>query len=328
MRPDGARATAAALAASAALLLSCSPAPEKPAEEPRPPAAPGFAFAERPGAVEISFEGRPVALYVYDDPETLRPYLAHVKAPDGTQVTRNHPPVEGQDPTDHAALHPGLWMSFGDVSGADFHRNKAKIEHVRFLEEPRGEPGAGGFRTLNRLVAEQGTLGELVVDCRLRALEAGTLIVLGATFRALEAPLVLGDQEEMGLGVRVATPLAVKNGGAIRSDHGGADEAGTWGKTAAWLDYSGEIDGVEEGVMIVPDPSNFRPSWMHSRDYGVVMANPFGRNAMTGGEKSAVAVAPGEALGVRWGVLLHSGPFDPATAQQQALEALAAIPGS
>jgi hypothetical protein len=320
------RALATASLAAAALALSCSPASEPAAESPQPAGAPAFAFTAKPGAVDISFDGRPVALYVYEDPKTFRPYLAHVKAPDGTQVTRNHPPVEGQDKTDHAEFHPGLWMSFGDVSGADFHRNKAKVEHVRFLEDPRGGPGAGGFRALNNLVTEEAVIGELVVDCHLRALKAGTLIVLGATFRALHEPLVLGDQEEMGLGVRVATPLAVENGGSMLSDHGGRDEKGTWGTTAAWLDYAGEIDGKPQGVMIVPDPGNFRPSWMHSRDYGVVMANPFGRNAMTGGEKSAVPLPPGEALGVRWGVLLHSGPFDPEAGAAEALEALAAVP--
>lgn len=317
-----------AIAASAALVLTlaCSPAPPPPPDEPAAPAAPEVAFTQEASSVSVTLGGQPVATYVYEDPAILRPYIAHVRAPNGAQVTRNHPPVEGQDATDHAEFHPGIWMSFGDVSGADFHRNKATIEHVRFLEEPKGGPGAGGFRTLNDLAGPDGSLGELLIDTHVRALDSGTLIVVGATFRATDEPLVLGDQEEMGVGIRVATPITVENGGSMTSDHGGRDEEGTWGKPAAWLDYAGQIGGEPVGLMIVPDPENFRPSWMHSRDYGVVMANPFGRNAMTGGEKSAVEVAPGDSLTVRWGILLHSGPFDAEAASAEAIRALGAIP--
>ena len=321
------RTRAVAASAAFALALACSsPPPPPPEDAPEPAAGPEVAFAHSDDAVSITVGGASVATYVYSDPATLRPYLAHVKATDGTQLTRNHPPVEGQDATDHAEFHPGIWMSFGDVSGADFHRNKATIEHVRFVEEPEGGPGAGGFRTLNRLVADGGALGELLLDTHVRALSSGTLLVVGATFRSLEEPLVLGDQEEMGLGVRVATPMTVENGGSMTTDHGGRNEEGTWGKTAAWLDYAGEIDGRPAGLMVVPDPANVRPSWMHSRDYGVVMANPFGRNAMTGGEKSAIEVPPEEPHTVRWGVLLHTGPLDPQAAYEEALTAMAAIP--
>jgi hypothetical protein len=31
----------------------------------------------------------------------------------------------------------------------------------------------------------------------------------------------------------------------------------------------------------MPDPANFRASWFHSRDYGLIVANPFGKKAMT-----------------------------------------------
>jgi hypothetical protein len=62
-------------------------------------------------------------------------------------------------------------------------------------------------------------------------------------------------------------------------------------------------------------PINFRPSWWHNRDYGVFVANPFGRAAMKQGEKSAVTVKPGESFQLRFAAAIHSGPgYDPAAA--------------
>jgi hypothetical protein len=66
----------------------------------------GFAFESRDGAIAISFSGQRVADYVYRDEKIPRPYFANLCAPGGIQVTRNHPPVAGQDPTDHDILHP------------------------------------------------------------------------------------------------------------------------------------------------------------------------------------------------------------------------------
>src|SRR2546426_10468941 len=78
---------------------------------------------------------------------------------------------------------------------------------------------------------------------------------------------------KMGLGVRVATPFIVKQGGSILNSAGGQNEKGTWGKTAEWIDYFGNVGTKTIGLMLVPDPANFRSSWFHSRDYGLVVAN-------------------------------------------------------
>jgi hypothetical protein len=91
---------------------------------------------------------------------------------------------------------------------------------------------------------------------------------------------VFGDQEEMGLGVRVATGIAEKNGGIILASTGDRTARATWGKSFGWCDCSGELGDRRVGVTLMPDPANFRPSWFHNRDYGLMVTNPFGRKAM------------------------------------------------
>ena len=83
-----------------------------------------------------------------------------------------------------------------------------------------------------------------------------------------------------------------------------------WGNSADWCDYSGTMAGQRVGMTIFCHPDNFRPSWFHARDYGLLEANPFGRQAFGKGEKSSVVVKPGEKLRLRYGVLIHSGPQD------------------
>jgi hypothetical protein len=61
---------------------------------------------------------------------------------------------------------------------------------------------------------------------------------------------------------------------------------------------------------MMPHPGNFGRCWFHARDYGLLVANPFGRNAFTKMEKSRVVVRDGETLRLRFGVLAWSGEPD------------------
>jgi hypothetical protein len=166
--------------------------------------------------------------------------------------------VPGKDPTDHDVLHPGLWLAFADVSGQDSWRNLGAIKHERFTEPPAVREGRLTFATESRLQTTNGQpLGTLLSRITLSAPPAGYLLVWEAAFAATEQDIVFGDQEEMGLGIRVATPITEKNGGLIR-------------------------------------------------DYGLMVANPFGRKSMNQGELSRVEVKQGERLRLRFGILLHS----------------------
>ena len=271
--------------------------------------------------IVVHIDDDPVATFVYRDPDISRPYFAHLRTADGTQVTRNHPPIPGQDVDDHAKYHPGLWMSFGDISGSDFWRLKAPTEFVRFVEAPKGGPNQGGFVAEFRY-GKQGATNETV--CRelfrfqVRRTEYGDLLIWDSTFTG-DQPFAFGDQEEMGLGIRVATGIradhdadgAVPPGkGSIVDSLGRKDEKQVWGHSAPWCDYRGPIGEQIVGITIMCHPANFRPSWYHARDYGLLLANPFGRKAFRQGDASRIEVASEEPLRLRYGVLLHSSPKD------------------
>ncbi len=264
-----------------------------------------FTVVEQPDRLRIALEGQSIVDFVFRDDKIRRPYFANARLVDGRQVTRNHPPVGGVDAMDHDTMHPGLWLGFGDISQHDFWRNRAAMEHVRFAVAPRSEAGRLRFATECRLKSAMGeTLGGVRHDFTLVPRPAGWMLVWRAEFRADQRPIVFGDQEEMGFGARVATPFIEKNGGSVRSSTGKTTAKETWGQPAAWCDYSGNGPRAG-GIMLMASPRNFRASWWHNRDYGVFVANPFGRAAMKQGGPSAVAVAPGTTFKIGFGAFMH-----------------------
>lgn len=272
-------------------------------------AADTFEVAEQPGTLVLSLNGREIASYVYADAEVLRPFLANVRTRSGTPVTRPHPPRTGIDADDHADMHPGIWLAFGDISGEDYWRNRGSIVHERFLKPPQvGPPGVLSFATRSGLLTADGArLATMDSSLRLRARPHGWAVDWTAVFACDSASLVFGDQEEMGFAARMATPLTETNGGRITSSSGLSSAAETWGQPAAWCDTSGHVDGRAVGITLIPDPANFRESWWHNRAYGVFVANPFGRAAMQQGSPSRVVVAAGQSLTLRFTAVIHEG---------------------
>jgi hypothetical protein len=277
----------------------------------------GWSVDDANGALRMSWDGKPVARYVYNDPVITRPYFADLCAPSGVQVTRTHPPVAGVDRMDHPEFHPGVWLAFGNLNEADNWRLKAKVEHHSFTSKPTAAAdGAAEFTAENHYLDANGKLickGK--ANHTLEVTPVGLLVTYDETFSS-DSEFVFGDQEEMGFGVRLATPLRVEKGGPdpapagtgeFIADGGRRGSAEIWGQPAKWLDYRGQLDGAPAGMALFCHPDNFRPSRMHARDYGFVCANPFATAAFKAGEPSRTVVRPGESLRLRYAVLCHSG---------------------
>lgn len=274
----------------------------------RPAGRNEFGVERNKDSLTISYGNSAVATYFFRHDKTLRPFFAHLNAPSGTQLTRNFPPSDS-DRSDHADMHPGLWMAFGDISGEDFWRNKSRVFHEELSIGPSGDNGRCQFTQRKSYRRADGSIVCLEnFECTFHALTDGYLIEWDSTFVAPEqGEFFFGDQEEMGLGIRVATGITELTTGQITDSEGRRGAANVWSQPSKWCDYSGHEGDETIGITILCHPDNFRPSWMHARNYGLIAANPFGRKAMNKGPSSRIVVKDGQPLRLRYGILLH-GP--------------------
>ena len=105
---------------------------------------------------------------------------------------------------------------------------------------------------------------------------------------------------------RMDPDLAVINGGSMINAEGNTSEKGTFGKHAAWMDYSGKRMGKIEGLAILQHPSNkWFPSQWFTRDYGFFSPTPMywpenGKN---------ITLKKGDQIKLRYRVIVHSGDY-------------------
>ncbi len=273
------------------------------------PQAAAVSFQPSGEGLQIKIGGQMVGEYVFEDRQILRPYFRHLRTLAGTPVTRNSPPQAG-DLDDHPTMHPGLWLAFGDLSGSDFWRNKGMVKHDGFIKGPLSGDGHGSFTVRNAYQAAETTICTEECSVTISAQSDGYLLDWVSVLRSDDQDFTFGDQEEMGLGIRVASRLSVVRGGDITDSEWRKNGKQVWGQQADWCQYGGLVEGRKVGVVLMPDPQNFRRSWFHARDYGLVVANPFGQRAFTKGEKSSVVVTKGKSLRLRFGVLVYDTPAD------------------
>lgn len=272
-------------------------------------AGPGVKFHLAQDEMQITVDGDFFATYVWNDPKTTRPYFKHIHAHGGqVQLTRNHPPQEG-DFDDHETFHPGVWWGFGDVGGNDYWRMKARIVGGQFVKKPVSDGNRGTFTVRNKLL-EQGSGERFCFQiCRYTIVKRpmGIMLICESTFERPESDFWLGDQEEMGLAFRVATPLTVSKGGRFVDSAGRTERNQLRTHQGDWCDYSGSIAGKFGGLMLMNDPENFRKPWWHAVETGLMVANPLGESELSGNGKRRenVLVKQGSSFRLRYGVLVH-----------------------
>ena len=278
----------------------------------------GFWFKESIESLEIHFGPQRVATYLKEHPKLTRRALVNVMTPSGIQLTRNFPPREPEDIDPgyraesgiiHPIMHPGIWLGFGDISGNDYWRLQSHVVFDRFSEQTVGDRTSGGFSAVNRLMS-QDTTQEICRETtryRFERVSEGYLLDVEATYQSESQDFYFGDQEESGLAIRVASPIRVQGGnGTIVNDRGERNGGQVWGKHANWFDYFGTINGREVGILVVPDPRNPRPSWLHARDYGVVVTNPFPKQPHERREPFVkTTIKKGETFRLAYMILLH-----------------------
>lgn len=316
-----------------------------------PPPSPGGLTAEvGKEAVAFKDGDKVVTRYVFagtvqqerstDRMPLSKPFFYPLVAPNGLAVTRPWPMERGTkgETVDH--FHQkSAWFCHGDVvpegielknnasergaSGVDFWAEtpptaaarKGRIVHSAFV----GTPGTELVET-NDWIAPDGT--KILDETRkltVAKAAAGYLIVWDIELKASVCPITFGDTKEGSMGVRIRDDFTLKTGstGVITSSDGqefkkGAkDPLAIWGKPADWNDYSGTADGKTAGIAIFDHPQNkYRALW-HTRDYGLMAANPFGRNRSgfpsQKGKTDVAKLAKGESLKLKYALYVHDG---------------------
>ncbi len=277
--------------------------------------------------------GKDLVTSYHIGPDVAKPYMWPLNAPNGVAVTRAWPMEKAQpgEQTDHVHQKSG-WFSHGDVipEGVEVKQKIKGIEGVDFWSEAEGhgrivcvKVGApeqakdhasivtdNEWRTADgvKILDEKRTISLYLV--------AGErLLVIESDLSADVCPITFGDTKEGSMGVRVRTEMTEEKGhGKITNADGKTGEKapdGCWGRISAWCDYSGPLDGKEAGIALMADPSNPYPSCWHVRGYGLMAANPFGRDKSgfpdVKGKTDLVKLAKGDHLKLRYGILLHDG---------------------
>lgn len=286
--------------------------------------------------VRVEVDGTLFTEYVFGDGAS-RPYCYPVLAPDGTPLTRDFPmrDTPGEE-TDHPH-HRALMFAHAGVDGIDFWNEgqagtklpKGRIEHAGLLEVTGGATGV--IRAQNRWVAPDGRL--IATDettLRFHGTAGARRLDYEVTIHARpDAPLVIGDNKDGTMGIRVAQWMtlphkykgqAVAGTGHLLTSTGRRD-AEAWGQRADWCDYYAARNGRTYGIAIFDHPQNLRhPVWWMARDYGLFAANPFGQHDFESTREKPLpaglgdyTIPAGGSLTLRYGFYFHTG--EPASAQ-------------
>ena len=114
----------------------------------------GFSATFADGEMQVMIDGKNIASYYVRHQRVKRPFWAHVKTVSGRQVTRNYPPIEGQDPTDHGDMHPGVWLGFSRLDPGNFwHNTNGHVVHKGFVDLPKVADDELTFSVLNEYVS-------------------------------------------------------------------------------------------------------------------------------------------------------------------------------
>lgn len=261
-----------------------------------------------------------------------KPIFYPLNAPGGIGLTRSWPMEKAKpgEATDH--IHQkSAWFCHGDVipEGLELKAKIKNVDGVDFWSEFKGHgaivvvgvgtPKTGKdhakVTTTNEWRTSDGTkiLDENRVITVYDLGKGARLIVLDIDLFASSYPIIFGDTKEGAMAIRINHEIHEGKGGKgkIQNADGKVSEKECWGHLSDWCDYSGPLEGKTVGLTILADKKNPYPTAWHARGYGLMAANPFGRNRSgfpdMKGKTDLVKLAKGEHLRLRYGLLAHEG---------------------
>lgn len=271
-----------------------------------------------------------------------KPYLFPVIAPNGIGVTRGWPMEKAPPMGTFDHVHQkSVWFCHGDVipegielktrapnkadKGVDFwsetknaNGRHGTIRCVKIGKPVQHAANHVGVETQNEWLTPDGIkiLDEVRIVHFIDNPE-GRLFAFDITLRATVCPITFGDTKEGSFGIRVRDELRMEKkkntiggDGMMSNAEGKVGEKDIWGRPGDWVHYAGRAEGKEIGVAVFNHPSNPQPAW-HARAYGLVAANPFGRDhsgfPSQKGKTDLLKIPKGGEMKLRYAVYAHGG---------------------
>lgn len=294
---------------------------------------PAVSLTELDDRLRIELNGELFTEYIFEREGGFFPVFYPVMGPGEVAMTRKFPLeiIEGED-TDHPH-HQSLWFAHSDVNGETFWSVKAYKDrqpghqvHQGFTEVVSGEK-EGRFVAENKYIASDGrTVMSDKRTVRIPAVadeNAPRIIDFEIEIHATDGDVVFGDEKDAGMAIRLASDLQAEKrtkdpkvlnpaAGKLLNSEGVAGKE-TWGKRARWVDAYGKVGDAPVGVALMDHPDNPRhPTWWHSRTYGLLTANAFGKHffeKLDDPEAGDFLIKDGDKATFRWRFVFHrDGP--------------------
>lgn len=287
----------------------------------------GLSVKKEQGA--LAFYSGSSLITKFDYTNYTRPIFYPMLSPAGAKLTRSYPMEKVPGETADHPHHKSAWFNHGDVIAEGITpTKKAKgIEGTDFW----ADTATTGKQQVSSVEVKQASSDVIVVVAKIEWIDADGKKVMdetrtirvhkveGAYLISVESDLfgsvtniVFGDTKEGSFGIRINDFINGKSGkGTIQNAEGKKGEKACWGYPSDWCDYSGPLDGKTAGIAILADPKNPYPTCWHVREYGLMAANPFGREhsgfPTMKGKKDLVRLEKGQHLKLRYAYLLHDG---------------------
>lgn len=253
--------------------------------------------------IDITIDGQPFTT-LHLAPEQKKPYFWPILAADGAVLTR--PIVPGEKEHPH---HKGLWISIDEVNHSrHWMEREAIINREATILQKAGDEVR--IQLENEWLNAEGVAQ--LQETTLWTIGKDRLIKADIHLKPIAPSVTFADTKEGFFGLRIAQSMRELQGGKILTSNGAKTTKEGWGKPAAWIDYTGPVDGKLYGVTIFDDAANFRPSRYHVRDYGLFTVSPFGEGSYQNDATKAAPVTlepagPHPDLKLRYGLWIHEG---------------------